>query len=110
MVAVNPTLADLPTTVLPSVQTKVSASPSGSLDSEPSSVTPVVGPVAGRVWSAPALATGGWFVDFGAEKRLNRTWVPPPPDTGASSDQTTLRLPFLSAAAWTLEDEPKFDT
>src|SRR6202047_2319270 len=67
MVAVNTTLADLPTTVLPSVQTKVSASPSGSLDSEPSSVTGVVGPVAGRVWSAPALATGGALVTV--------TWV-----------------------------------
>src|SRR6202790_471022 len=111
IVAVKDTTADLPTTVVPSVQTKVSASPSGSLDSEPSSVTGAPpGPVAGRVWSAPALATGGWFVDFGAEKRLNRTWFTPTPDTGASSDQTTLRLPFLSAAAWTLEDEPKFDT
>src|SRR6266851_1368796 len=62
MVTVNDTTADLPTTVLPSVQTKVRASPSGSLDSEPFSVTAVVGPVAGRVWSGPALATGGWLV------------------------------------------------
>src|ERR1700730_11076006 len=62
MVAVNTTLADLPTTVLPSFQTRVSASPSGSLDSEPFNVTGVVGPVAGRVWSAPALATGGALV------------------------------------------------
>src|SRR5216683_1096612 len=60
MVTVNDTTAELPTTVLPSVQTKVSASPSGSLDSEPSSVTEVPpGPVAGRVWSGPASATGG---------------------------------------------------
>src|ERR1700694_1684434 len=63
MVAVNPTLADFPTTVWPSVQTKVSASPSGSLDSEPFNVTGVpAGPAAGRVWSAPALATGGAVV------------------------------------------------
>src|ERR1700680_688818 len=63
MVAVNTTVADLPTTVLPSVQTNASASPSGSLDSEPFNVTGVpAGPAAGRVWSAPALATGGRLV------------------------------------------------
>src|ERR1700676_2897411 len=63
IVAVKDTTADLPTTVLPSVQTKVSASPSGSLDSEPFNVTGVpAGPAAGRVWSAPALATGGALV------------------------------------------------
>src|SRR5260370_3331040 len=62
MVRVKDATAELPTTVLPWVQTKVRASPSGSLDSEPFSVTAVVGPVAGRVWSGPALATGGWLV------------------------------------------------
>src|SRR6266851_5273570 len=60
--SVNGTTAELPTTVPPCVQTKVRASPSGSLDSEPFSVTAVVGPVAGKVWSGPALATGGWLV------------------------------------------------
>src|SRR5258708_22193310 len=59
---VSGTAAELPTTVPPCVKTKVRASPSGSLDSEPFSVTAVVGPVAGKVWSGPALATGGWLV------------------------------------------------
>src|SRR5258708_24860495 len=59
---VSGTTAELPTTVPPCVQTKVRASPSGSLDSEPFSVTAVVGPVAGKVWSGPALATGGVLV------------------------------------------------
>src|SRR5260370_145914 len=62
MVRVKDATAELPTTVLPWVQTEVRASPSGSLDSEPFSVTAVVGPVAGRVWSGPALATGGVLV------------------------------------------------
>src|SRR5438477_5915524 len=57
------TTAVVPTT-LPSssLQTKLSTSPSGSLDLDPSNCTDVPpDPVALTVWFAPASATGGWF-------------------------------------------------
>src|SRR4029077_8743350 len=91
-----------------SVQTKLSASPSGSDDAVPFNVAVVpADPAHSNVWSGPAIATGGWFTFCGALKRRKRIWLTP----DASSDHTTFRLPFLSAAICTSDDAPEsFDT
>src|SRR5260370_38904966 len=93
--SVNGTTAELPTTVPPCVQTKVRASPSGSLDSEPFSVTAVVGPVAGRGWSGPAVATGGVVVVFYWVVRLEKiSWL----TAVVPVYETTSIVTFISSA------------
>src|SRR6267378_3159327 len=64
------------------------------------------------VWAAPALATGAWLAGGGGGacgfvNRLNKTWLTP----GASSDQTTFRLPFVSATICPSDEKPEsFET
>src|SRR5690348_16233499 len=77
-----------------SFQTKLSVSPSGSLDFEPSSVTEVpFGPAHSIARSAHALATGGWLAAVGDDKLLKRNCKIP----GVAYCQAAL-MPVLSTA------------
>src|SRR5690242_2349166 len=90
---VNSTTAVVPTMLfVASFQTKLSTSPSGSLDCDPSSCTGVPPlPADGTFWSGPATATGGWFATVPLEKRLKKICEIP----GVLSCQATLILAFL---------------
>src|SRR5437016_3693829 len=102
---VNCRTAVAPTTLpASSFQTKLSTSPSGSLDLDPSNCTGVPPePVDSTVWSRPASAIGGWLVTTEPAIRLKKICETP----GVRSCQATLMLPFLSAAICGAEDRPE---